>query len=408
MNESQRSKPLDTGVLFRQVFEMRLAFLAVLDRSGTVVEINRAPLRLGHAREDFLGHHIGETPSFASDAGWVATWDARLAETAAAGTPSNYEDLFFGASGEQRSADAILSPVRSSDGEVDFFLLEAEDTTDRLQVELALRDSERRFHDLAESIPVMCWSTDAAGNCDYLNQRWLEYTGVTPDAHHGWAWIEAVHPEDRPGLGERWTAALRDANPVHTEYRLRNADGEYRWFDVRVVPVFGGDGRAVRWYGTGADIHEARELRQSLEEREAQLTAALQAGAMARFTYDVPRRVFDADPFLGEIIGLPSADLTENGLDGFLRFVHEDDRVRMQQTIRAALDPATPDWSIEYRLQVPDAPVRWIGARGHAVFDDAGKPVSLTGVVQALPGSPAADAPAAESLGAAPVVDPRD
>lgn len=407
MNDSQRSKPLDTGVLFRQVFEMRLAFLAVLDRAGTVIEINRAPLRLGLAREDFLGRHIGETPSFASDAGWVATWDARLAETAAAGTPSNYEDLFTGPSGESRSADATLSPVRGDDGEVDHFLLEAEDTTDRLQVELALRDSERRFHDLAESIPVMCWSTDAAGSCDYLNQRWLEYTGVTPGSHLGWAWIEAVHPDDRPALGERWTAALRDAHPVHTEYRLRSADGDYRWFDIRVVPVFGGDGAAVRWYGTGADIHEARELRQSLQEREAQLTAALQAGAMARFTYDVARREFTADPFLGEIIGLASSDLADAGLEGFLRFVHEDDRVRMQQTIRGAFDPATPDWSIEYRLQLPDAPVRWIGARGHAVFDEAGKPLSLTGVVQALPGS-AAQAPGIDALGTAPVVDPRD
>ncbi len=380
---------LDPTALFRQVFEMRLAFLAVLDARGFVVEINKAPLKLGLRREEFVGKHIGETPSFAGDPDWVRTWNTRLADAVALRDAVVYEDLFTGPQGETRSADAVLTPVFKAGPEgteIDYFLLEAEDTTDRLQVELALRASERRFHDLAESLPVLCWSADATGACDYFNERWLDYTGAAPGAHHGWAWIEAVHPDDRPRLGELLSEALRGAEPYTTDYRLRSRDGDYRWFEARGVPVLGPEGEVTRWYGTSADVHDERELRRTLDEREGQLTAALEAGQMARFSYDLEQRTFTADDYLREIIELPREMGAEAGLDGFLAFVHPDDRAMWQRTMMRAFDPETPEWSLEYRLQSASDQPTWIGARGKVIFNEAGKPRSITGVVFALPG----------------------
>lgn len=376
-----------TDALFRQIFEMRLAFLAVLDARGVVVEVNKAPLRLGLAREAFVGRHIGETPSFAGDPDWIRTWNTRLAEAASLGEAQVYEDLFVGPAGETRSADAVLTPVFADGSDViEYFLLEAEDTTEQVQVELALRASERRFHDLAESLPVLCWSADATGACDYFNSRWLDYTGAAPGAHHGWAWIEAVHADDRPRLGELLGDALRVAEPFTTDYRLRGVDGEYRWFEVRGVPVLGPEGEVTRWYGTSADVHDAREMQRKLDEREGQLTAALEAGKMARFSYDLERRAFTADPYLREVIKLPAEMDAEAGLDGFLAFIHPDDRTMWQRTMMRAFDPTTPEWSVEYRLQDAADEPTWIGARGIVTFNDAGKPSSITGVVFALPG----------------------
>ncbi len=378
----------DPTALFRQVFEMRLAFLAVLDPRGVVLEINKAPLRLGLQRDEFVGKHIGQTPSFASDPDWVRTWNTRLADAVALRESQSYEDLFAGPQGETRSADAVLTPVfkDGGSGDVDYFLLEAEDTTDRLQVELALRASERRFHDLAEALPVLCWSADETGACDYFNERWLDYTGAAPGAHHGWAWIEAVHPDDRPRLGELLSHALRRAEPFTTDYRLKSFDGEYRWFEARGVPVLGPEGEVTRWYGTSADVHDERELRRTLDEREGQLAAALEAGRMARFSYDLEQRTFAADDYLREIIELPREMGAEDGLDGFLAFVHPDDRTMWQRTMMRAFDPETPDWSLEYRLQSASDEPTWIGARGKVTFNDAGKPRSIAGVVFALPG----------------------
>lgn len=387
MPHDAQPRAFATDALFRQIFEMRLAFLAVLAPDGTVVEINKAPLRLGLSRDAFIGRHIGETPSFAGDPDWIRTWNTRLADAVSLGEAQIYEDLFVGPAGETRSADAVLTPVFGVNGSgVEYFLLEAEDTTDRVQVELALRESERRFHDLAESLPVLCWSADATGACDYFNERWLDYTGAAPGAHHGWAWIEAVHPDDRPRLGELLNEALRGAEPFTTEYRLRGRDGDFRWFEARGVPVLGPAGEVTRWYGTSADVHEAREVQRRLDEREGQLTAALEAGKMARFSYDLERRAFTADPYLREIIRLPHGMAAEDGLDGFLAFVHPDDRTMWQRTMMRAFDPTTPEWSLEYRLQDAADEPTWIGARGVVTFSEAGKPRSITGVVFALPG----------------------
>lgn len=397
-------------MLFRRIFDMRMTFLAVLDRHGEVVEINQAPERIGLARQDFLGRHIGATPSFSADPEWIRTWDARLAEAAAAGETVSYEDVFTGPGGAMRSADATLTPVFATDGAVDYFLLEADDTTDRVQVEFELRESERRFHDMTEALPVLCWSTDAGGGCDYLNGRWIEYTGAAPGQHHGWAWIDAVHPDDRPALGEALGTAMPRATPIQFEGRLRDRDGDHRWFDIRMVPVLGAAGEVTRWYGSAADIHDAHELRRSLAEREAQLSAALQAGSMARFSYDLESRRLHFDPSLRELIPNLSDMVERDGLEGFAEHVHPEDRVRWQGDMLRAFDPATPEFSVAYRVLGgrPD----WLGTRGRVAFDDAGRPRSIAAVVFVLPGGPVRPVAASDGddgrVAAPSRIDPRD
>jgi PAS domain-containing protein len=98
------------------------------------------------------------------------------------------------------------------------------------------------------------------------------------------------------------------------------------------------------------------------------------------------RRTFTADDYLRQIIELPREMGAEDGLDGFLAFVHPDDRTMWQRTMMRAFDPETPEWSLEYRLQSASAAPTWIGARGKVTFNEAGKPRSITGVVFALPG----------------------
>ena len=123
-----------------------------------------------------------------------------------------------------------------------------------------------------DTIPALAWSALPDGSRDFLNQRWLEYTGLSLEQGRGWGWQAAIHPEDRAKFVDEWRAALAAGEPWETEERVRRADGEYRWFLLRAVPLRDELGNIVKWYGTSTDIEDRK---QAEEIRTAQ---ARQAG----------------------------------------------------------------------------------------------------------------------------------
>lgn len=129
--------------------------------------------------------------------------------------------------------------------------------------EQAMIESDRRFQMLADAMPQMAWSTDALGIPDYFNQRWFDFTGTTAGQHFNEDWVDLLHPDDQARASDVWSKAVTSGTPYEVEYRLRRADGEYRWTLARGLPVKGLDGRIVRWFGTNTDIHETRLLIES-------------------------------------------------------------------------------------------------------------------------------------------------
>lgn len=126
--------------------------------------------------------------------------------------------------------------------------------------ELALAESQNRFDALADAIPQMAWSTPADGMSDYFNARWYEFTGAEEGDHFGANWLEALHPDDRELSNRVWMTAVESGEPYEVEYRLRRADGEYRWTLARGLPMRDDKGEVVRWFGTNTDIHESKML----------------------------------------------------------------------------------------------------------------------------------------------------
>ena len=128
-----------------------------------------------------------------------------------------------------------------------------------------LRESERRFRTMAESMPQIVWSANAAGEHDYFNSRWYEFTGLDPADSDRANWKALFHAEDRPEAGRRWRQALATGQAYEVEYRLRRADGVYRWILGRAAPLRDEDGRVERWLGTCTDIDD---IRQAVAARE--------------------------------------------------------------------------------------------------------------------------------------------
>ncbi|MBW4492056.1 MAG: PAS domain S-box protein [Oscillatoria princeps RMCB-10] len=114
--------------------------------------------------------------------------------------------------------------------------------------------SEQRYRTLAETIPQLVWSSLPDGRHDYFNQRWVEYTGMTLEQTEGWGWQPVLHPDDWQGCFDLWTQALRTGETYQVEYRLKRADGQYRWHLGRALPIRDREGQIVKWFGTCTDI----------------------------------------------------------------------------------------------------------------------------------------------------------
>ena len=100
---------------------------------------------------------------------------------------------------------------------------------ERKRTEDALRESEARFRDMADNLPVMVWVSDPTGACTYLSRFWYEFTGQTEEQALGFGWLDVIHPEDRERTREAFATANLRRERVQLEYRLRRADGEYAW-----------------------------------------------------------------------------------------------------------------------------------------------------------------------------------
>jgi PAS domain S-box-containing protein len=144
------------------------------------------------------------------------------------------------------------------------------DVTERMAADLALRQSESHHRALLEALPQLVWTCGREGNCDYFNPRWQSYTGAAADEHLGWEWLKAVHEEDREGLETAWRDALASGAVFDADARLRRADGEYRWFKMRSIPVHA-DGAITRWFGTATDITDHIEARNALRRSNEEL-----------------------------------------------------------------------------------------------------------------------------------------
>lgn len=144
----------------------------------------------------------------------------------------------------------------------------------RQRAEKALRESEARFRNMADSAPVMIWVTEPNGSCTFLSKSWYDFTGQTPETGLGYGWLGATHPDDRASA----TEAFLNANAKRVEYRIecrfRRKDGEYRWGINASTPRFTSDGQFLGFIGSVLDITEQKQVEGELREAKEIAEAA--------------------------------------------------------------------------------------------------------------------------------------
>jgi PAS domain S-box-containing protein len=152
--------------------------------------------------------------------------------------------------------------------------------------ELATTGGEENYRAIAESIPQLVWLTDADGELRYVNRRWQDYTGMSLAETARQTEPVLIHPADQARLRATWFHCLQSGEPYQIEYRLRRADGEFRWFIVRGLPLRDADGRVMRWFGTCTDIDEQKQAQQALQREREFLRAVLENMVEGVITFD--------------------------------------------------------------------------------------------------------------------------
>ncbi|WP_424134213.1 response regulator [Roseomonas chloroacetimidivorans] len=169
--------------------------------------------------------------------------------------------------GERYHLMLTLFPVAHG-GAVDGAGLILMDVTRRRRAEDRLRRSEARFRTLANSLPQLAWQTDAQGEIEWYNRRWYEFTGTDFEAMKGSGWKTVQHPEHVERVEQGFRAAIAAGEPWEDFFPLRGADGRYRWFLSRAVPIRDEpdeehpDGQITGWFGTNTDVTDLREAQE--------------------------------------------------------------------------------------------------------------------------------------------------
>jgi len=127
-----------------------------------------------------------------------------------------------------------------------------------------INQSEEELRVMIDTIPALAWTSRPDGAAEFLNRRWLDYTGRSLRESLGWGWKESIQPEDLERLMNFWLKPLDSREPGEVEARLRRFDGEYRWFLFRLAPVRDEQGKVVRWYGTSTDIEDRKQAQEGL------------------------------------------------------------------------------------------------------------------------------------------------
>jgi PAS domain S-box-containing protein len=293
----------------------------------------------------------------------VSIW----ANARATGQPAEVEARHRRYDGEYRWLLVRTRPLRDAGGAVVKWYGVCADIEDRKRAEDALLARERSLNEIVNVIPTTAWTTRADGYCDFVNQGWLTYSGLSAEQAIGWGWGSILHPDDVGGLVEHWQFCLASGTPGDTEARMRRHDGEYRWFLFRANPLRDETGTIVKWIGTNIDIDDRKRAEEELRRSEAFLAKGQRLSMTGSLSWrvstdemvwsDEAYRIFECDPNLEVTPGLM-----------FSR-VHPEDVPTIDEMVKRARS-SRRDFEFEFRLLMPDEKVKYVrlvahGTRNH-------------------------------------------
>ena len=424
----RKAAAYDQELALRETQRQNTLLASVVERSSQAFGVGYPDGRLGlinRAFEQLTGYSAEELrvmdwTTTLTPPEWREIERQKLGELRATGQPVRYEKEYLRKDGTRVPIELLVHLSRDAEGKPEYYYSFLTDITERKRAAAALRESERQFRTLAESISNLAWWANADGYLTWYNRRWYEYTGTTPQEMEGWGWQRVHDPRILPAVLERWKASIATGEPFDMTFPLRGADGVFRPFLTRVMPLKDAQGRVQQWFGTNTDVSEKeraeatmRDLNAQLQQRVAELQAASQevqasrraarnlmddavqarqqaeqASADLRRAAEQRRLALEAadlgawdyhfqtgevfwDERCREMWGIPQAEQID--YSGAIDAIHPEDRAGVDEAVQQAL--AGKDggaYHREFRVMWPDGSAHWIASHGRVYFQGEG------------------------------------
>jgi PAS domain S-box-containing protein len=321
--------------------------------------------------------HAGMTAEQALGWGWaesihpddrkklVEEWQSCLAS----GTPVDTEARIRRFDGSYRWFLIRANPLRDEGGNILKWYGTCVDIEDRKRGEETLRTRELSWRQIVDNIPGLVATMGPSGDVEFLNRQTLEYFGKTNEELKNWSLIGAVHPDDLPRVFEARKKSIESGQLYEVEHRCLRADGIYRWFQVRGLPVRDTENKITAWYLLLTDVEDRKQGEEALRARELDARSSLDnmPGFLGRHSPDGTPEIVNR-PFL-QYLGKTVEQIDEWRTSDL---VHPDDLAHTIEAFRNGIVGGQP-WGLEFRLRRFDGIYRWFQARWVPVRDVEGR-----------------------------------
>jgi formate hydrogenlyase transcriptional activator len=248
---------------YRTLLENIPVLIVRYDTQLRLIYVNPAwEKAIGLSSADVVNKRVDEIPELPT----IANLVEKLQKVLKSGTPQKIEFSWASARGKTIFLEFVLVPEYDGHGEMISLLAVGVDQTERRQAEEQLRNSERNLRTTINTIPAYVFSALPDGSFDFASQNWFDYSGLSPEEVYGWDWTDVVHPEDCDRAVEKWRESLATGEPRESQHRVRQANGEYRWFLARNSALRDEKGNIVRWYIVLVDIENQKRAEARLLE----------------------------------------------------------------------------------------------------------------------------------------------